>query len=125
MSLLQIERNIIILHRKIVPKLKTAKYSLKFSYTISNKRHVGIRIVKNQLLSKRDCFNVETELLLNERICSPLGAIFFPLKVTPMRIDNFIRDFKSRNCQSILHQYVSLLKSQNFNAANIKWFTVS
>ena len=51
----------------------------------------------------------------------PIGSIFFPLRVGPMRIEN---NFKVHSIEK-LRQYVSLLKSPNFDAANIKCFTVT
>ena len=48
----------------------------------------------------------------------PIGSIFFPLKVTPMRIKNNLCN-KLRNRQINLRCYVSLLQSPNFDAANI------
>ena len=48
----------------------------------------------------------------------PIGSIFLPLKVVHMRIVNDLKGIKLRNCQIKICQYVSLLKSPNFNAAN-------
>ena len=53
----------------------------------------------NQLFNDRVCFHADKTtslkgLLLKERICSslknmlPIGSIFFPLRVAPMRIEN-------------------------------------
>ena len=57
-------------------------------------------------------------LLLEERICLlPTGSIiFFFIEVAPMGIEyNFKGHFKIK-----IRQYVSLLKSPNVDAANIK-----
>ena len=45
--------------------------------------------------------------------------IFFPLRVAPMRIENNLTWHYEE-----LRQYVSLLKSPNFDSPNIKCFTV-
>ena len=53
----------------------------------------------------------------------PIGSIFFPLKVAPMRIVIItLKDIEFR-IELKLCQYVSLLKSPNFDATNIKCFT--
>ena len=51
----------------------------------------------------------------------PIGSIFFPLKVAPIRTDNKFKDTTKLN----YNQYISLLQALNFEVTNIKWFTVS
>ena len=54
----------------------------------------------------------------------PKGSIFFSLKVAPMRIENNFKGHQIKNANIEQRQYFSLLKSLNFDAPNIKWFTV-
>ena len=55
----------------------------------------------------------------------PIGSIFFPLKVVPVRIDNnFKGHLIEKNAKIKLCQYASLLKLTNFDAVNIKCFIV-
>ena len=53
----------------------------------------------------------------------PIGSIFFPLRVDPMRIENNFKENEIEkppklNYTNIMN-YVSLLKSPNFDARNI------
>ena len=60
----------------------------------------------------------------------PIGSIFFPLRVAPVRIENKIKGHLTEKPPKLNYakinpsQYDSLLKPPNFDAANIKWFTV-
>ena len=50
----------------------------------------------------------------------PIGSIFSPLRVAPMRIDT---NFKGLSIEK-LRQYTNLLKSPTVDAVNVKCFTV-
>ena len=54
----------------------------------------------------------------------PIGSIFFPLKVAPMRIENNFKGHLIEKPPKLNYANMSLLKSPNFAATNIKWFTV-
>ena len=56
-------------------------------------------------------------------ICSIVN-IFFSLKVAHMRIDNNFKGHYIENPPKLNYANISVLKSPNFDAANIKWFTV-
>ena len=55
-----------------------------------------------------------------------MGSIIFPLRVAPLRIENnFKEHWIEKPPKKIkLRQYISLLNSPNFDAANIKCCTV-
>ena len=85
-------------HKQKLPKYEAAKYSFELSYTISNKwTHIFsvlVSVLFNQLLNRRVCFNVEETMSFKRatvigKNMLPLGSIFFPLRVAPMRKDFF------------------------------------
>ena len=49
--------------------------------------------------------------------------MFFPLSVVPVKIENKLKGHSIEKPPK--YQYVILLKSPNFDAWNIKWFTVN
>ena len=49
----------------------------------------------------------------------PIGSIFFLLKAVHMRVDNNLKNINLETITIKLRQYVSLVKSPNFDAANI------
>ena len=61
-------------------------------YTISNKcayKYAAIRIVKYQLLNGRMFQRIGNHILIRATIIGkPMGSIFFPLKLAPIRTDN-------------------------------------
>ena len=50
--------------------------------------HVGMGIIKHQLLNGRVCFNVTVVKITLKGTAIKGNNIFFPLKVAPMRIEN-------------------------------------
>ena len=54
----------------------------------------------------------------------PIGSIFFPLKIDPMRIENIFKGHYIETAVKIkLCQYVSPLQSRNFDNPDLQYIT--
>ena len=96
------------------PKFETAKYSFEFRYTISNKWTHTLSMMVS--VSSKTPF--ENYSMFQHR---GMGSIFFPLNVSPMRIEN-IKIEKQPKLNYLNMSF--FFKSPNFDAGNIEWFTV-